>query len=356
MTDKPKAPPGRKSPPQNPAYVKTPQSSAQLGRRALIVGGIGAAAAYLSLAPEHWPLSLKDATGLGGGPEVETWHLRDFRVEKPGGKHGTGPDVGVGRNGDAMIRLRKAMDAIGGITHYIRPGDRVLVKPNVAFDRSPNLGATTHPDLLEALIRLLLVDCRANEVRVADNPIESPADCFRKSGVEAATVKAGGRVYLPDGNAFRLLSTPGSALIQQWPFFSRPFRGVTKVIGLSPVKDHNLCRASMGIKNWYGLLGGRRNQFHQQIHEIVSDLSIMIRPTLTILDGGRVLMQNGPTGGDPSNVKEGNTVVAGVDPVAMDAWAYEHLLQRDDPPRYLELAESKGSGKRDYRGRVKEVT
>jgi uncharacterized protein (DUF362 family) len=113
----------------------------------------------------------------------------------------------------------------------------------------------------------------------------------------------------------------------------------------------------MGIKNWYGLLGGRRNQFHQDIHEIVSDLSLMIRPTLTILDGTRVLMQNGPTGGDPSNVKNGDAVLVGVDPVALDAWAFEHLLERgQDYPRYLRKAEEKGSGRVDWRGRVREVT
>ena len=108
-------------------------------------------------------------------------------------------------------------------------------------------------------------------------------------------------------------------------------------------------------ENWYGLLGGRRNQFHQDIHEIVSDLSIMIKPTLTILDGTHILVKNGPTGGDPSDVKNGNTIVAGVDPVAMDAWANEHLLERLELPEYLYKAEAKGSGFIDYRGRIKEV-
>ena len=122
----------------------------------------------------------------------------------------------------------------------------------------------------------------------------------------------------------------GAKLIEQWAFFKRPFKNVTKVIGIAPAKDHNLCHASLGIKNWYGLLGGRRNQFHQDIHEIVSDLSIMIRPTLTIVDGTRVLMENGPTGGDPANVRDGNAILVGLDPVAMDAWAFEHLLQRRD--------------------------
>jgi uncharacterized protein (DUF362 family) len=295
---------------------------------------------------------LRDGSGLRAVPRPQPFRLRDFRVPRPAGA----ADVGIGRTGDVTTRLRKALDAVGGLAHYVQPGDIVLVKPNVAFDRSPNLGATTHPEILEALVRMLLVDARAQEVRVADNPIESPADCFAKSGVRAATEAAGGRIYLPDGNAFSKLHTPGAKLIEHWWFFQRPFSNVDKVIGIAPVKDHNLCFASMGIKNWYGLLGGRRNQFHQDIHEIVSDLSIMIRPTLTILDGTRVLMQNGPTGGDPSNVKAGDAVLAGVDPVALDAWAFEHLLERGtDYPRYLFKAEEKGSGRMDWRGRVREV-
>jgi uncharacterized protein (DUF362 family) len=232
----------------------------------------------------------------------------------------------------------------------------VLVKPNVAFDRAPNLGATSNPELLKEIIQLLLVDCRAQEVRVADNPIEAPADCFAKSKIREASETGGGRVYLPDSNAFKMLNTPGAKLIENWWFFHRPFTNVDKVIGLAPVKDHNLCSASMGMKNWYGLLGGTRNQFHQDIHEIVSDLSIMIRPTITILDGSNILMQNGPTGGDPSNVKKGDAVIASVDPVACDAWAFEHLLERGrDYPTYLTKAQEKGAGRVDWEGRVKEV-
>lgn len=321
-------------------------------RRGATLVGLGGAASYLALAPEGFPFSLKDRSGLRSRPKPRVFRLRDFRVPKPGGA----VDIGVGRGGDPGVGLRKALDGIGGIAHYIKPGDIVLIKPNVAFDRSPNLGATTHPEIIEALTRLLLIECRAREVRVADNPVESPADCFAKSGVGPAVERAGGRVYLPDSNAFRELKTPGATLIETWPFFYRPFKDVNKVIGLAPVKDHNLSQASIGIKNWYGLLGGRRNQFHQDIHEIISDLSIMIKPTLTILDGMHILMENGPTGGDPSNVKQGDVVMAGVDPVAMDAWAFEHLLERgQNLPEYLRKAEKKGSGRVDYRGRLKEV-
>ena len=343
----------KQKPIQNPDYVKEPVSRRRFVTRLAAVLGVGGAASYLALAPEEWPLSLRDPSGLRSKPRHKPLTLRDYRVAPPA----AAGDVAVGRGPTVRERLLKALDAVGGLSHYVRPGEIVLLKPNVAFDRSPNLGATTDPEIVEELVRMLLVDCRAQEVRVADNPIESPADCFAKSGIGKAAQRAGGRVYLPDSNAFRMLHTPGATLIENWWFFNRPLTNVDKVIGVAPVKDHNLCHASMGLKNWYGLLGGRRNQFHQDIHEIVSDLSLMIKPTLSLLDGSRVLMKNGPTGGDPSNVKAGDAVVAAVDPVAADAWAFEHLLERGtDYPAYLELAERKGSGRVDWRGRVKEIS
>ncbi|MEN8164558.1 MAG: DUF362 domain-containing protein [Acidobacteriota bacterium] len=339
-------------PKQNPEYVKERLSRRSLIRRLATVAGLGSAAGYLTLAPEDWPFSMKDQTGLRSEPVITPLQLKDFRVEKPA----MSSDVAVGRGLNVEERLRKALDAMGGLEHYVKPGDIVLLKPNVAFDRSPNLGATSNPEIVEILVRMLLVDCGAQEVRVADNPIESPADCFAKSGVRPAAERAGGRIYLPDSNAFKTLHTAGAVLIENWLFFHRPLTNVDKVIGLAPVKDHNLCQASMGIKNWYGLLGGRRNQFHQDIHEIVSDLALMLRPTLTIVDGSHILMKNGPTGGDPSNVKPGNAVAAGTDPVALDAWAFEHLLERGtDFPRYLHKAEEKGCGRVAYQGRVREI-
>ncbi len=334
------------------SHVKLP-----LDRRALLgklaaAAGLGTAALYLGWAPEEWPASLRDVTGHRSQPRIKPRTIKDYRVAAPSGTSA----VVVARGASAEERLAAALDGIGGLSHYVQPGDVVLVKPNVAFDRSPNLGATSNPEVVERLVRMLLVDCRAREVRVADNPIESPADCFAKSGVGAAAERAGGRVFLPDSNAFKVVATPGAELIASWLFFHRPFSNVDKVIGIAPVKDHNLCQASMGIKNWYGLLGGRRNQFHQDIHAIVSDLGLMMRPTLTILDGGSILMENGPTGGDPSNVKHGDAVVVGTDPVALDAWAFEHLLERGtDYPAYLARAEAKGVGRVDWHGRVREL-
>ena len=100
----------------------------------------------------------------------------------------------------------------------------------------------------------------------------------------------------------------------------------------------------MTMKNWYGMLGGRRNQFHQRIHGIVSDFPHMVKPTLAILDATRILMRNGPTGGSLGDVKRGDTLVVGTDMIAIDTFGYG-LLERDPADlEYLHLAEARGLG------------
>ena len=326
-------------------------------QQAAVVAGASAAAGWAALAPEHWPLSLQDATGERGKPAPRVMSLPDggYGLAAVAGA----PDLGIarGQGADVARMLRAAVDALGGMGRFVERGDVVLIKPNVAFERAAPLGATTHPDVLTALIHL----CReagAGEVRVADNPIESPEACFARTGLRSAAVDAGARVFLPQPADFELLHTPGAALIERWPFFARPFVGVTKVIGVAPVKDHNLCAASMTTKNWYGLLGGRRNQFHQDIHGIIADLALMLKPSFVVLDGTRVLFRSGPTGGSLSDVKPCHTIVASTDSVAADAFGWNELLERADQPLpgYFGLCEQRKLGTTDYRAlNVKEV-
>ena len=303
------------------------------------------AAAVLSGATAYLWRTLHDPDGERGKPKDPVFRLKNFKVAPASGAKVLG--VARGDNYEAMLKM--AIGAIGGLDHFIRQGDVVLIKPNVAFDRAPKLGATTNPAVLAALVRLLRA-AGAAEVRVADNPIESPENCFAKSGIADAAEQSGARLYLPSPTSFEMLEVPGAKLIAHWPFFARPFRGVDKVIGVAPIKDHNLCFASMTTKNWYGLLGGRRNQFHQDIHNIVADLALMMSPTFVILDASRILMKNGPTGGDLSDVVPGHTLVAATDQIAADAFGYSELLGRKtDLPQYLHNAQARGLGNPDWR-------
>ena len=105
------------------------------------------------------------------------------------------------------------------------------------------------------------------------------------------------------------------------------------------------------MKNWYGLLGNPRNQFHQNIHGIISDFALMMKPTLVIADGRKLLMRNGPTGGSLNDVKQGDTIVVGTDSLAVDAFGWDNLLERQDEalPAYFAKAAARKLGDPDWR-------
>lgn len=264
-------------------------------------------------------------------------------------------DLGVAHGYDRIQTTRAAIDALGGISRFVSKGDVVMLKPNVAFDRPPALAATTHPESLRAVAQLVL-EAGAKKVIVADNPINSPAGCFLKSGISAVADDLGLELMYPEQSAFTQLQMEGE-ILRHWPLFYRPFEKADKVIGLAPCKDHNLCSASMSMKNWYGLLGGRRNQFHQHIHSIISDFALMMQPTLIVLDGVNVLQSNGPTGGRLSDVKEVGMVVAGTDMVAIDSYGYTNMLGRDIANlEYIHKAHARGLGNMNWQDMiVKEV-
>jgi uncharacterized protein (DUF362 family) len=266
----------------------------------------------------------------------------DFTVSGQAGK------IAVARGAERMPNVTAAIKALGGMGVFVRPGDKVLLKVNAAFATPPAIGATTHPDVVKP-VAVQCFEAGASQVMVADNPINDPASCFSLSGIEPAARKVGAQVMLPRPDRFEPYSLKGGQLILNWPVFSAPVRWADKVIGLAPVKDHHRSGASLGIKNWYGLLGGRRNIFHQQIHTIIADLAMLIKPTLVILDGTWSMMANGPTGGSMDDLKATRTVVAGTDPVAVDAFGATLLGKTAEDLPHLKMAQSADAGTVDFR-------
>ncbi|MBM4288876.1 MAG: DUF362 domain-containing protein [Deltaproteobacteria bacterium] len=248
---------------------------------------------------------------------------------------------------DRRLTLQQGVQALGGMEAFIKQGDRVLLKVNAAFATPPALGATTSPELLSAVGELCF-QAGAAQVLVTDNPINNPESCFEISGLAAATRQSGARLILPRHELFAPVSLPGGRLIQNWPVLTGVFPGVTKVIILSPVKDHQRAVASMTLKNIYGFLGGRRNVFHQDINGIITELAQLLRPTLCILDGTVSMMTNGPTGGSLSDLKDTGLMIVSTDPVAADAAGIELLGRtlRDAP--YIQMAAAAGAGEADY--------
>lgn len=282
-----------------------------------------------------------DSKGPSGSLEQATVSVPDFSVPTAGKK------LAIIKGSDRKETLTKAFDAIGGIETFIKKGDRVLLKVNAAFATPPILSATANPDLIARCIELCY-KAGADLVRVTDNPINDPAACFKLTGIAEAVESAGGELILPKNDFFKPTSVKGGSLIQNWPLLYEPFNGITKLIGIAPVKDHQRSGASMTMKNWYGLLGGQRNIFHQDIHNTIKELAMMVRPTLVILDGTTTMMTNGPTGGAMSDLKDTNTMIVSTDQVAADAFGCTLLGKTVNDLPFIPKAADAGAGTVDY--------
>jgi uncharacterized protein (DUF362 family) len=256
------------------------------------------------------------------------------------------PQMVVTQGDEPRQLVRKALEELGGIRRFIARGDVVVVKPNIAWDRMPQQAANTNPDVVAEMVRLCL-GAGAAKVMVTDVSCNEPRRCFQRSGIAEAARLAGAQVILPEERGFREVDLRGDVLTS-WPVLE-PFLAADKMINIPIAKHHSLTGVTLGMKNWYGILGGRRNRLHQRIHESLVDLADFMRPTLTLIDAYRVLMRNGPTGGSLDDVALKKTLIAGTDPVALDAYAAKAYWDLDDQKlRYLKLAQERGLGTMDF--------
>ncbi|MBF0233030.1 MAG: DUF362 domain-containing protein [Desulfamplus sp.] len=311
-----------------------------------IAVGVAGTAGYLFHDPEGPGDTIisdeaASSSGSRSSDHESLWSLPDFSIPDLSGRLAVVKGENRGKTLDAAVK------ALGGIDLFIKKGDVVLIKVNAAFASSPVLCATTHPDLLAGMIRLCY-QAGAAKVKVTDNPINDPASCFLLTGIEGAAIQNGADLILPRDENFRLLTLENARLIKRWPVLKTPFDGVTKLISMAPVKDHHRSGASMILKNGYGLLGGRRNIFHQDIHTIITELARMVKSTFVILDGTSTMMTNGPTGGSLSDLKPTHTLIAGTDPVAVDSFGATLLGKTYKDLPHLVQAQAAGVGTVDY--------
>jgi uncharacterized protein (DUF362 family) len=298
----------------------------------LTTAGAGTAAAAVWLA-KHSSLP---------GSTVAANARRDHTVET----NSALPEMVVVQGDDPRALVRRAFDDLGGVGRFIAHGDVVVLKPNIAWDRTPEQAATTNPDVVAEMVKQC-VQAGAKRVIVTDVSCNDAERCFHRSGIAAAARAEGADVILPDPARFREVDLGGEVL-QNWQVFE-PFLLADKVINLPIAKHHALTGATLGFKNWYGILGGERNRLHQQIHQSLVDLAAFMLPTLTLIDCYRVLLRNGPTGGNLEDVALHKTLVAGTDPVALDAYVAKAYWNLDaDAMPYLKLAERRGLGRTDF--------
>jgi uncharacterized protein (DUF362 family) len=256
------------------------------------------------------------------------------------------PKVVLARNEDHAKALSSALDAIGGIGRFVKKGERVLLKPNAAFDRVPEQGVNTNPVLVGEMTRQCMI-AGASNIIVTDYGTQNPRRTFSRSGIKKAVEQYGGRVLFLDDDDFLEADLNGK-LITTWPVLKYIFE-VDRLINMPIAKHHGLVAGTASMKNFFGVIGGNRASLHKQIDQAIVDLAAFFRPTLTVIDATRVLMRNGPAGGSFDDVTICDSVICATDQVAADSRACEFLGKSGREIGHIVLAAQQGLGEINYR-------
>ncbi len=319
---------------------------------------IGAAAGVLAGAAVGGKFAW-DHGGFGVGEASGSRMMRSYRVAEPG--QPADAELAIARaagfkEGEEITAeglVAHALAAMGGMKKFVKRGDVVVIKPNIGWDRAPIHAANTNPDVVAAVIKEAF-NAGAKKVVVADGSCNDPNRCYQRSGIWNKSYALGAEVVLPAEHRFRTMRLKGEVL-DEWPVFTTMVEA-DKVINVPVAKHHNLAKYTAAMKNWYGVLGGRRNRLHQNIDTSIADLATFMSPTLVIVDAMRVLMRNGPQGGNIDDTRVMNTIIASVDQIAADALGCTLIGQHRDNLPYLKMGHDRGLGTMFYETlRVKEV-
>ena len=278
-----------------------------------------------------------------GGQELPTPEAVAPTKPAPTGDHAY---LAVARGEEPRAITRAALAAVGGIERFVKSGADVIVKPNICVDyRSYEYGATTNPEVVAALVELCL-GAGAKRVRVMDMPFGgSPESAYARSGIEDAVKAVGGKMEVMNRAKFREVEIPEGRDISSWEVY-QDILTADVVIDVPVAKHHNLTRLSLAGKNLLGVIL-RPGQMHANLGQRTADLVSLVRPTLTVVDAVRTLMAHGPTGGNLSDVRLTNTVIASHDIVAADAYAATLFELTGTHVPYVKAAADMGLGTLD---------
>ena len=241
----------------------------------------------------------------------------------------------------------KAIEGLGGMKRFVSRGDVVWVKPNIAWDRPPELAANTNPAVVAAVVRMCF-DAGAKIVKVGDNPCNLPEKTYVSTGIPAAAEALGAQIVTLDRKRFRETAIKGER-VKSIPIYPE-ILDCDVLINVPIAKHHRSAGLTLTMKNYMGVIE-KRQTFHQAIPECLVDLTRFMGPrtALHVLDCVRVLDDHGPRGGDPADVRVKTTVAAGMDPVALDAFGADLMGRKPSEIGSVVKGNEAGLGTMDYR-------
>ncbi len=221
--------------------------------------------------------------------------------------------------GEPAAATQKAIEALGGISRFVKKGQKVVLKPNMSFANPPDRASTTHPAVVVTVAQACL-EAGAQRVVVLDYPLRKGDLCLERSGMLDAFqgLKGVHVLALEEKKFYREIKVPQGKVFDRVEVMREVLESDV-LISIPQAKSHSATGVSLGLKGLMGLIWDRYS-FHSKydIDQAIADLATAIKPQLSILDATRALVSGGP--GGPGEVVKPNLIIAGTDPVAVDSY------------------------------------
>jgi uncharacterized protein (DUF362 family) len=248
--------------------------------------------------------------------------------------------------GEPDVMFDKGIAALGGMQAFVKKGQTVVIKPNIGFDKTPELGANTNPILVGQIVKHCL-KAGAKEVLVFDHTLNNPQKCYTNSGIEKAVTDAGGKMVPGNSDSMyktveiakgkRLTTTKVHEIIVSCDVF----------INVPVLKNHGGARMSSSMKNLMGIVWERRSWHGNDLHQSIADMATWRKPDLNVIDAYRVMTKNGPQGVSLEDVMTVKAQVLSRDMVAADAAAAKFLNYDPKTIDYIVKGHAMGVGNMD---------
>ncbi len=223
--------------------------------------------------------------------------------------------------GSPSAATRAAVELLGGMSQFVKPGNRVIIKPNMSFGRSPEQASNTHPEVVRE-IAAMCKEVQAGKIFVLDHTLGPARICLERSGIQEAceTVERNMVHAINESNLYKDVPIPNGKVMTETQIIKEVLKA--DVLIAAPVaKSHSATGVSLSMKGMMGLIWDRWVMHRQGLDETIVDMCTVLKADLTVIDGSRVLSTGGP--GGPGKVLKENTIIASRDMVAADACAIE---------------------------------
>jgi Uncharacterized conserved protein len=240
---------------------------------------------------------------------------------------------------------------IGGMERFVKKGQKVTIKPNIGWDRSPERAANTNPELVAAIVKSCLA-AGASEVTVFDHTCDEWRKCYAASGIAAAAEAAGARVMPGNEESYyREVDVPKGEVLKK-ALIHRAILDCDVWINVPVLKHHGGTNITIAMKNLMGIVFDRRFFHQNDLNQCIADIcTLQPMAALHIVDAYRIVTENGPQGRSAADVTTPRGLFLSTDPVAIDTAATRFFSQVKEMPLesvgYLARGEKLGLGTMD---------